>query len=325
MAAIFRQKEFGKIKEGAEFLKKNPALPISAASLGIAGANLKINTKRQKEAKEIAEKQLDLMNKQMNAISDNTKALKDSINSQKEVSSIYKEDILLRKQKGEKKEDKKSLFRIKKGTRKLFSIKSATIAGAQLGLGIGTLSAASNRVADKVGGIIANKTKFSNLNKFEKRVSLAAAGAIIGAALGALVGSIDELSKKISRTSVNKRLLPEVISNLKKDNLREGIDYTRDPNIADRLKLKVCIAISKYSGNLRILINTKSDSKLKEITNYIIKHIPNTGVETKTANNKFNEITISTISDSSADATLVSGIAEQFIHQGFPVYLVEVG
>lgn len=316
--------------KAVKFIKKNPSLAISSASLGVAGVNLSINKKRQKEAKEIADKQLDLsnkqldmMNKQMNVIKENTKALQDSVTSQKEISNAYRESALHNTPKEpEEKPKRKSLFK-----RRLFSIKSSTIAGAQIGMGLATLGATSPTVTKFTGNQLqkVGMDGFKKLKPIEQKISLVSAGVIIGAALGALVGTVGEIEKKISRRSVNNRLLPVVISNLKKDNLKEGVNFTRDPKTADQLKTRVCIAISKHSGSLRLLINTKSDPKLQGLTNSIIKNIPNMSVENKTARNDYNEIMISTISDSSADATLISGIAEQFIHSGFPVYLVEVG
>jgi hypothetical protein len=83
--------------------------------------------------------------------------------------------------------------------------------------------------------------------------------------------------------------------------------------------------MSRVSDDLRILINTVSDSKLKRTTDEVINRIPNVSVVNKKMTDKFNDITISTISDSSADASLVTGIAEHFIHSSYPVYLVEVG
>lgn len=314
----FKQKEFG--KKILNVIKENPlattSLGVSTASLGVAGANLGINTKRQKEAKEISNKQLDMMKKQMDVIERNTKAVNESIKSQHEITNAFREKP--------DKSRKIGFFRKKK----TFSIKESTIAGAQLGAGLGTMAASSGMITKKImrsGPIFKPLKGDPEEVSIEQRMALVASGTIIGAALGALMGVVGELDKKNSRRSINNRLMPSIISNLKKDNLREGVEYTRDPKVADRLQTKVCLAVSRNSGDLRVLINTKSDPKLKKITDQIVKNIPNTGVKNTTANNKFNEITISTISDSSADSTLVSGIAEQFIHSGFPVYLVEVG
>lgn len=312
--AIFRQKNFSGVNKSLKYIKDHPTLPVSATALGISAANLSTNTKRQKEAKELSQKQLDLMGKQMEAITANTKAINDSIKSSREVSNAFREGI--KHPEEEKKPKRRKLFR------KMFSLRSNVIAGAQIGGSIGGLGTLSNAFTKKVEG---KYPRYKQLTGLEKKAGLVAAGTIIGAMLGALVGSISELDKRNSRKDVNKRLLPDVISNLKKDNFKEGIDFTRDPKTADRLKTRVCIAVSRNSGDLRILINTNADPKLKNLTDRVVKNIPNSSVDLKTASNKFNDITISTISDNSSDAGLVSGIAYQFIHSGFPVYLVEVG
>lgn len=311
--AVFRQKNFGK-GDLIGYLKKHPTLPIGTAALAVSTANLSTNTKRQREARDLSEKQLKLLEKQTEAISANTKAINDSIISSREVSNAFREGIPKRIEDTPKK--RKKLFK------KFFSVKSDIIAGAQIGGSLGGLSTLSNTFTKKLDTKV---PKYKDLSGWEKKTGLVVAGTIVGGLLGALVGSIGELDKRISRRDINKRLLPEVISRLKKDNLKEGRDFTRDPKIADRLKTRVCIAVSRNSGDLRILINTNADPKLKNITDRIVKNIPNSNVDLKTASNKFNDITISTISDNSSDAGLISGIAYQFIHSGFPVYLVEVG
>ena len=153
-----------------------------------------------------------------------------------------------------------------------------------------------------------------------------AMGALYGAALGLFVGSVKEISKAVNRSrTVDARLMQTVIEMLKKSGLREGKDFTRDPKAANELKTKVCIVVSKVSNDLRLAINTVSDQKLKNVTKDVVKNIPNTSAVTEKVSDKYNDITISTISDSSADAGLVAGIAQSFIHSGYPVYLVEVG
>ena len=163
-------------------------------------------------------------------------------------------------------------------------------------------------------------------SKFMKAINLAGMGAVVGAALGAVASGVKEISKLVStKTTVDKRLMQTLVSILKKDNLVEGKDFTRDPKIANNLKTKVCLAITRNSGDLRLLINTVSDQKLKTITDEVTKRIPNVSAVTKNINDKFNEISVTCISDSTTDAGLLAGIAEKFIHSGYPVYLVEVG
>ena len=62
------------------------------------------------------------------------------------------------------------------------------------------------------------------------------------------------------------------------------------------------VLLSRNSGELRVLINTVADTKLKNLTSELVKNLPNTSVVNKTVTDKFNEITLSKISDASADA-----------------------
>jgi hypothetical protein len=55
------------------------------------------------------------------------------------------------------------------------------------------------------------------------------------------------------------------------------------------------------------------------------KNIPNTATVNTKLSDKYNDISISTVSDSSANLGLITGIAEYFIRNKYPVYLVEVG
>ena len=116
-----------------------------------------------------------------------------------------------------------------------------------------------------------------------------------------------------------------IINHLKKDGFKEGIDYTRDPKTANDLKTKVCIVISRSSNNLHLLVNTVADAKLKTVTSGMVKNIPNTAAVNTKLSDKYNDISISAISDSSADTGLITGISEYFIRHKYPIYLVEVG
>lgn len=158
------------------------------------------------------------------------------------------------------------------------------------------------------------------------RLKIAGGGLLIGAALGALVGGIDDLAESINRkATVDKRLMKTVVDNLKRAGLKEGSDFTLDPKRASELKTRVAVCISKVSGDLKILINITSDPKLKDLTKAMTRNIPNTSAVSENISDRFNTITITTISDSSADAGLITGIAERYIHSGYPVQLVEVG
>lgn len=171
-----------------------------------------------------------------------------------------------------------------------------------------------------------DKDSKNNESLFRNDLLLTSSGVVIGAALGALVGGIKEISTKINRkNTVDRRLMSKVIEYLKKDGLKEGIDFTKDPKTATSLKTKVCVVISKVSGELRISVNLVSDPKLKTVSDEIIKRLPNIAASTEKMSDKFNDITITSISDASADAGLIVGVVEKFIHSGYPVYLVEVG
>lgn len=193
---------------------------------------------------------------------------------------------------------------------KSFGIFSSTLAMAGTGLTLGT---------------IFGKAKYPKEDQQHQNNAMLY-GLIAGAALGALAGVIDKQRTRFNRkTTVDARLMDVVVENLKKDNFKEGKDFTRDPKIATQLKTKVCICISKVSGDLRILINMISDQKLQGLAKDLVKNIPNKSAVNERASDKFNDITITTISDSSMDAGLVTGVAERFIHSGYPIQLVEVG
>lgn len=190
---------------------------------------------------------------------------------------------------------------------------SDTIKGASIGAGLGTL------VLPFLPKEAANKDNFINNSK---SVGIST---LVGAALGAVIGLIRDGEQLIKRSRVDNRLMSFVVDGLKGQGFKEGSDFTRDPKKATQLKTKVCIVITKVSGEFSLLVNTISDNKLKNITSELIKNLPNTSTYTENISDKFNDITISSISDSSVTAGLVIGICERFIRSGFPVYLVEVG
>ena len=202
-----------------------------------------------------------------------------------------------------------------------FSFLSNVLTGASLGASAGTIAAG-------VGGI---RFKKKNGPQKDQQLGDGALGPVlVGAGLGALVGAIcsgaDSISKKSNiRSTVNNRLMNKVVDALKSAGLKEGSDFTRDSKESSRLKTKICISISRVDGELRVLINQISDPKLKELTKDLVKNLPNYSAVTERQSDRFNDIIITTISDSSADAGLVTGIAERFIHSGYPVYLIEVG
>lgn len=197
---------------------------------------------------------------------------------------------------------------------KKFGVLSDTVSGAKIGA---------------ISGALATKIPFfrrGNRNNWTEDLAIVGGGTILGAGLGLLIGLSKEISTKANRVAtVDRRLMQNVVEALKKTGFKEGIDFTRDPKTANELKTKVCIVISKESNNLSLLINTVLDSKLKTVTNGMVKNIPNTATVNTKLSDKYNDISISTISDSSANTGLIVGIAEYFIRHKYPVYLVEVG
>jgi hypothetical protein len=209
-----------------------------------------------------------------------------------------------------------------------FSILSSTLTGAGIGGSFGTFIPKfgkkhdATRTVKKEGKEWVEHYKEPDMSQ-TKGIAI---GLIVGAALGALVGTAKEISKRVNRANtVDRRLLEKVLLDLKHKGYREGVDYVLDPEKANKMRTKVCIVISKYSDELRILINTVKDPKLSQLATNVVKNIPNSSNVVTRATDKYNDIVVSTISDSSVDAGLVCGIAEKFIHSGFPVYLVEVG
>lgn len=167
---------------------------------------------------------------------------------------------------------------------------------------------------------------YNGLNPFYKKALLELGGIAIGATLGALAGMIMDASDYINKKkTVNNRLLKDVTENLKKIGYREGQNFTRDPKMASLLKTKVCLVISKSSDELKLLINTVNDGKLKTLTGQITKNLPTMSTLNEKVSDRFNEINITTMTSNSGDAIWVTSVAEKFISSGFPVYLVEVG
>lgn len=207
---------------------------------------------------------------------------------------------------------------------KKFSILSDTINGASIGGTAGLIGSLFRKKTDPQQYSIDDHKHRGEV--YNATLKTSAAGLIIGAALGALVGGIKEISNRINRkNTVDHRLMYKVVEVLKKDNLKEGIDFTKDPKTATQLKTKVCIVISKNSGELRLSVNLVSDPKLKTVSDEIVKRLPNSSAVTEKVSDKFNDISITSISDNSVDVGLIVGIIEKFIHSGYPVYLVEVG
>lgn len=208
---------------------------------------------------------------------------------------------------------------------KKFSLFSSMLSGAGKGVGygagLGTMGAAM-----RLGFRKKENGKRDIHDWGPEALTNTLIGAGLGAFVGAICGAVDWTEKKINQhATVNVRLMKDVVDLLKNAGLKEGQHFTRSSKESNRLKTKVCIAISRSDGDIKVVINQFSDNKLKELNKDLIKNIPNTSAVTERQFDRNNEIIITSISDSSTDAGLVAGIAERYIHSGYPVYLVEVG
>lgn len=315
--AKFKPKEV--VRDVKNFYKNNPTAKITTATAGFSGSNLILNASRKKEDDKYQGQQLEAMNELTKALGGVNKTLKkvEDRNNDKPLSIKFKRLFSNTK-------DNMINFR-----KKNFSILSDTVKGATIGATIGNLSLPlGGKDAKNISYNGSNPTfrKINNLSPFSKRLGVVAAGTLIGAALGALVGSIRKSDEIISRRlTVDNRLMDKIVEDLEKTGFKEGSDFTRDPKTADSLKSPVSVAITRNSGELRLLVNTISDRKLKDITKNIIKNLPNSSAVNEEQRNRYNEISITTISDGSADIGLIAGICEKFIRNKYPVYLVEVG
>lgn len=164
-----------------------------------------------------------------------------------------------------------------------------------------------------------------NTQVAKNRAITMGASILVGAALGGIYGLIKDTSNAINNHQVDDRLSNRITQNLKNLGFKEGTQFTRDPKTADLLKTKICVIISRINGDLKIIINYLNDPKFKEDTQKIIKNLPPSAVAIEKMGDRFNDITITSVSDKTQDPALVSGILEQFIRRGYPVYIVEVG
>lgn len=195
--------------------------------------------------------------------------------------------------------------------------------GATTGISVGTALATGGLKLTNVPGVakFVPKDKDSWANQ---KWATAVSGAIVGAALGALVGTVKEINKAVSRSNTDNRLMSKVLKGLNK--FKEGQDFTRDPKIATLLKTKICIAFTKNAAEFKVLVNTEGDKKLKALSEKVIRKLPtNVQARHQQASNKFNEIEITTISHASSNIDLVTGLVTDFIENGYPVYIIEVG
>jgi len=213
---------------------------------------------------------------------------------------------------------------------KNFNILTSTLSGAGLGASVGSGVSVFRPRKETKGEFKRDDGKFDEGAQKRAnstyRMKIIGAGMLIGAALGALYGTFKEVTKKINRkNTVDKRLMEKVLQGLKASGFKEGTDFTRDPKQANQMKTKVCIVISKFSGELKLLINVARDRNLEQLALNIVKNIPNTSNVVTRTGDRYNDIIVSTISDPLVEDGLICGIVEKFIHNKYPVYLVEVG
>lgn len=165
------------------------------------------------------------------------------------------------------------------------------------------------------------KQSIQNTNK----LILTTGATLVGAALGALVGGIKDFAHFVSKKSVGSgRMSDKIVDNLVRMGYKGGKDFTLNPKLANTLKLKVCVSVSRVNLEVKMIINTINDKNLQKIASEVTKNLPKSATATETVGDRFNNLVITRMS-SVEDPAFVSGILEQFIRGGYPVYIVEVG
>ena len=316
-------------------IKDALTLGSSAGILGLSAANLGINYKRGKENTELQERQLktlDRLTKSLDKVDDSLK----STPSQQSPRRIF-------------------IFKQKNNSHTAdLAYKGGAIGGAIAGgslpflpnkIGVKTNTIKNTTITkDKKGNDVKNiqetiqeienpdfkhpkfREKYNKYDSSLRNALIMVGGVAVGASLGALAGMIMDITDHITnKKSLNNRLLKDILIVLKKMGFNEGRDYTRDPKVAGLLKTKVAIVISKSSDELKLLINTVNDGKLKDIVKKISKNLPTMSTVTEKVTDRYNELNITTLTSNNGDATWVASIAEKFIKSGYPVYLIEVG
>ena len=176
-----------------------------------------------------------------------------------------------------------------------------------------------------VGTVLASILKATKNDQKISPILVVGGSMLAGAALGALAGKVKDDNLQKARTTAGVRLFDSVLDNLRKIGFKEGQDFTQDPRMANIIKTKVCIVVSRNSSGLKLLINTVDDPELKDVTKKIHGSLGRNTVSSEKINNRYNELTITTMSSNGGDATFVTRIIETFIRNGYPVYIVEVG
>jgi hypothetical protein len=272
----------------------SPVGIVSTGTLGMSAANTISNLSKNSSEGEYLDR-----DSQVKAMRELTKAL------------LEVDNTISQSEKERKKENSKTVFRKKK---KLFGLSEILDDVTQL-------AAAGSAVGGLVG-------KLSGKDVL-RSVGI---GTLIGGALGLAFGLVKKVSKAINNRSTvdSSRLMKGIIDNLKNTrNLVEGKDFTRDPKRANELKTRVCIVISKESGDLHLLINLVSDNRLSKVTNILIHDIKKAKGDNylkvnEKLSDRYNEILITTVARD-ANVNLISGVIERYVKEGYPVYILEVG
>ena len=202
-----------------------------------------------------------------------------------------------------------------------------TLKGAALGATAGTLYSG---ISNKFPKFIPGSDKLNKTNKDGKPESngliMTGIGTLVGAALGALVGTVREIDKRVSRANTgSSRLMNSVLDKLRERGYKEDLDFTRDSSKSMEKKMKISVVFNNANSDFRILVNTVNDPTLKSITNKLLQPIKRNGqVQTNYAVNKYNEINITTMKDNNVNSLIVTNLVEGFIKEGYPVYIAEV-
>lgn len=334
----FRQKVFGRSSKTLEYIKKHPTLPLSAASLAVSGTGLAVAERNRREGREDRREQIRVMKNLNNTLTKVDKHIDTSDKSKEEKIQDNNKNLF----------NLPNIFRQKNSSDTLdYALKGAYIGGSITGLSSLATNGFRNvgifkdklpklhngtrqeKVYEYKDGKSTDKYHFETKDNKEQinknHLLLTTYGVLFGAALGAVIGGIRDLVKYDSRRNTNNRLLNGVVDNLKRLGHKQDSDFTLNPKMADQLKTKICVVVNRVNEDLKLVINTVNDAKLKTDTDFILKNLPKSFSQTEKLGDRFNELTITTISDKNQDPAVITGILDQFIHKGYPVYVVEVG
>lgn len=311
-----------RIKRALDLIEKHPVLPLSAAGVGLSGANLYINVNRSKRDREYQERNLVEMRKL-------TKNL-GKVNNSLEKTNKLEED----RNRNKEFDIKSTVARfIPKG---FSNTVDRAISGAAYGSAVGAFlsGGGSKSVGRRVikfvpgGEWVSDKISGSGEDKLNESLSILGTSILIGAGLGALIGAVQDLNQYVSRKNVgNDRDMGELLRTLRDRGLEENKDFTRSPKTANLMKTKVCVVL-KQGGDtteFNVMVNSINDRRLRATLNKCISKLGPLQTKTDHANNKYNELTLTTIKNKTENVKLVADLVENLVNSGYQVYIVEVG